>query len=96
MDSFESDLNVIHKILKNDETYTKLTIGTNHSLHYHKHMEIYKETYGKNHFAEILYNTLHNNIYVNEIYITCNLSTFACGAHKYIEQMIKMRMWKSI
>jgi len=96
MDSFESDFNVIHKILKNDEAYTKLIIRKRYSSHYCGYKKIYKKKYGNIYFVEMLIDALYNNIYVNEIYIADDIDDYDGFAHGLIRKMIKMRNWKSI
>jgi len=96
MDSFESDFNVIHKILKNDEAYTKLIIRKRYSSHYCGYKKIYKKKYGNIYFVEMLIDALYNNIYVNEIYIADDIDDYDGFAYGLIRKMIKMRNWKSI
>jgi len=45
MNSFESEFNITHKILKNDETCTNLRIEQEHQHHYRKYQSIYHSKY---------------------------------------------------
>jgi len=101
MDSFESELNVIYRILKNDETYTKLIIQKEQFAHYIKYQSEYHSTYNYDcnpNFTNILTGELHNNTYVNELYITLkNYGRVSrCEKAEFIKKIIKMRNWKSI
>jgi len=106
MDSFESELNIIHQILKNEEKYTKLIFEQKQYDHYVRHCFDYHLKYNDNpnqSFINILINVLHNNTYVNEIYITISNFSIArtskvigFGDTESIKQIIKMKNWKSI
>jgi len=92
MDDFESELNIVHKILKNDETFTNLIITTEHQIHYINYKSKYTLIYRNCGFINILIDSLHNNTYINEL---CVKKIFS---HKngFIEKIIKMKNWKSI
>jgi len=96
MDEFESELNIIHTILKNDETYTKLELNNNHYSHWIKHKKMYMMTYKKTTHCNILMSflvyALCENPHINEIWITVSLD----GTINLIEKIITSRHWKSI
>ena len=105
MDNFESELNIIHQLLKNDETYTKLIVKKEHYSHYAIYKVKYDSIYGisePEQYFPILINVLHNNTHVNEIYMDINgfsretdddITEFTA---EFTKKIIKMKDWKSI
>jgi len=101
MDNFESELNIIHQLLKNDETYTKLIIEDRHREHFNKYKSEYYITYNCNGavtFKNTLIDILDKNTHVNEIYMTvCNFGfETACENNKFVKKIIKIKSWKSV
>ena len=102
MNSFESEYNIIHQILKNDQTYTKLIYDYAQYYHYEKYESEYQSRYNSDNqyqqFANILTGELHNNTYVNELYMTQDNCGCVSRYEKveFIKKIIKMRNWKSI
>jgi len=104
MDSFESEFNVIHQLLKNEETYAKLIIGYDQFMHYYKYYLEYCSTYNDNdhngdyYFVNMVINALQNNTYVNEIYMKntfCDMTNIIARS-EFIKKLTGMRNWKSI
>ena len=95
LDDFESELNVIHQILKNDKEYTKLIIGNEHFNHYGRHEIKYCLTYKHDTFSEILIDVLSKNVHINEIYTSADFTNDMC-TYVTIKKIIKMKNWKSI
>jgi len=94
MDNFESEFNIIHKIIENNETYTKLIIMPHHCNHYAAFMTQYCSTYRNNDFEQMLTNALYNNTFINEIYTDVYFSTN--NGWRGVKQIIHAKIWKSI
>jgi len=96
MDDFESELNVINNLLKNNETYTKFTLKQKHYNHYNTNKSMYRITYNYNNFKHMIINALQKNTHVNEIYITITIADQNKWEGYFIDKIIKMKNWKSI
>lgn len=69
------NMNLIERILKNNESYTQLHIEQSNYDHYLENKDNYENTYNETNFNTMIYNALTKNNYINELYIDCECNT---------------------